>query len=128
MITVDFSTESRYPVDRETIRAKVVSKMEEAGIKDAKVSVTVVGTRKMRELSKKYLGNQELHEVLSFVYEDPGDDVPFVDPPESPVLGDVVVCFPEAVRLSGVQNKMVDQEIAYLVGHGCEHLLGKHHL
>lgn len=128
MVEVAILSESRYPVDKARVKKAVSEAIEAGGIKEAIVSVSVVGSRKMRELSSKYLKDELSHEVLTFVFEDPAKGAPFVNPPEGPViLGDVVVCFPEAVRMAEEENKMVDQEIDSLVVHGCGHLLGKHH-
>jgi len=88
---------------------------------EAEVCVAIVGTRKMAALHQKYQNLAGPTDVLSFPLEG-------VQYPDLVVrLGDVVVCYPVAVKEAGMKNKLVDDEIARLVEHGCLHLLGIHH-
>ena len=99
-----------------------------SGVAEAEVSVSVVGKRKMLELSKRYLKDEKLHDVLSFPFEDPGQGAPFVVPPDGILrLGEIVVCYPAAVAEAEQQNILVNESVLFLVRHGCEHLLGRHH-
>jgi rRNA maturation RNase YbeY len=128
MISVLINSESRYKFDRRRVRETVCEILGKEGIKDGEVSISVVGRRKTREISKKYLGCQEEHEVLSFCLEDPGTSDAFVMPPDGRLrLGDIILSYPDAVKMAREQNKMVDDEVIFLVAHGCEHLLGRHH-
>ena len=123
-------TESRYPVNRGAIRKGIyeVLAAEGLGNLDAQVSVFVCGSRKMKSLVDKHLGDNKVHEVLSFPFEDSKQGGAFADLPNKiRMLGDIIVSWPEVVRLAGENEKMVDDELAFLVGHGMEHLLGKHH-
>lgn len=130
MLRILIKTESRYPVNRKAIRKGVASVQEAEGLAnlDAEVSVLVCGSRKMKELSDKHLGDKKVHEVLSFAFEDPKNNRAFVNSPNKVLmLGDIIVSWPEVVRLAGEHDRLVDDELAFLVGHGFEHLLGKHH-
>ncbi len=123
-------TESRYPVNRGAIRKGIyeVLATEGLGNLDAQVSVFVCGSRKMKSLADKHLGDNKVHEVLSFPFEDSKHGEAFVAlPSETRMLGDIIVSWPEVVRLAGENDRLVDDELAFLVGHGMEHLLGKHH-
>lgn len=88
---------------------------------DAEVSVSVVGRRKMKALTDKYLKDGKEHEVISFPLEGG------VGPDEVLRLGDVVLCWPEVLLCAARDNSMVDAEVEKLTAHGVEHLLGKHH-
>ncbi|MBI3341999.1 rRNA maturation RNase YbeY [Candidatus Curtissbacteria bacterium] len=131
MLSVLIKVESRYPVNRKAIRQAVadVFQKEKIGNLSAEVSVIVCGARKMKELSTKYLGDDIDHEVLSFPLEDvTSNKGAFMGAPDDILrLGDVVVAWPEVVRLAGEKNVMIDEEMGFLVAHGVEHLLGKHH-
>lgn len=122
MIKVLVSTDPRYPVNRKVLRRAVLGVFEKEKISDisAEVSVAVVGRRKMKDLTSKYLGDGKVHEVLSFPIEGKGPD-------EVLRLGDVVLSWPEVLLAAARDNVMVDEEVEKLVVHGVEHLLGRHH-
>jgi len=125
MITVLFQTESHFPVNRKKIKDAVVAALHDEVHRDAEVSVSIVGDRRMRELNKKYRNLDATTDVLSFGMEDGGE---FIEPPDDVLrLGDIVVSYPQAVCEAREENTLVDDQIATLVLHGLDHLLGKHH-
>jgi len=66
-IAVLIFVESRYKVSRKRIKKvieSVIAKNEVTG--PVEISVAVVGDRKMRELSKKYKGEDKTRNILSF--------------------------------------------------------------
>lgn len=127
MIKVLISTDPRYPVNRKVLRKAVLGVFEREKIADipAEVSVSVVGRRKMKALTDKYLKDGRNHEVLSFPIEEAAG---FSKAPDEVLrLGDVVLSWPEVLLCAARDNVMVDEEVSMLVAHGVEHLLGKHH-
>ena len=81
--------------------------LTEQGIKQPVVlSLSVVGERKIRELEKKYFGEDKVTDVLSFSLDEVEND--------KLVLGDVVVCYPEAKRQALKFNRLLDDEILRL--------------
>ena len=131
MVKVEIFADSRYPINRKQVRKAVLDTLFKNKVTsgDIEVSVVVVGKRKMRELSKKYLGDEQDHEVLSFGYEDLGQMAKvFINPPDGYLrLGDIVLCWPELVILAAKDDVMVEDEVYMLTAHATEHLLGKHH-
>lgn len=138
MLSVLIHTDTRYPVNRKVIRKAVWETLDryKAGNLSAEVSVAVVGSRKMKELAEKYLGDGKAHQVLSFSFEDVSQvvkDLPvgrqgFVNPPDDILrLGEIVLCFPEVLGEASRDDMMVDDKFYELTAHGVEHLLGKHH-
>ena len=122
MTTVDIFSESRYKVDRDRIRQAIENCLLENHITThVELSVSIVGERKMKDLHEKYMETHETTDVLSFPLE--GTNYP----DDILRLGDIVVCYPVAVRQAGENNRLVDEEIDFLVDHGCRHLLGIHH-
>ncbi len=121
MITVDVLFRG-YLVDQDRIRRTVISALAAQGIMDkAEVSVVICGEQKMKQLHKKYMETYETTDVLSFPLEEqPGADGILH-------LGDVVVCYQVAVKQAGENGRSVDEEIDFLVDHGCKHLMGIHH-
>lgn len=117
--------ESRYRINRKRIKSVVEKVVRENEISSpVEVSVAIVGDRKMRDLSKKYKGDDKTHNVLSFSQTDgemmkPSDDLLR--------LGDVVISFPEVIREASEEEVYVDDKVDELVEHGLNHLLGLHH-
>jgi probable rRNA maturation factor len=127
MIRVLVTKQSNYPVKAPDIKKKLVIFLAKNGIvSDAEVSIAIVGEKKMLEVGAKYLKDKKLHNVLSFV---PGEvKGTFVDPPDGMIhLGEIIVCYPQAVRESVEENVLIDTRVYELVEHGALHLLGVHH-
>lgn len=129
MISVLFQTESHFPVDRKKIIGAVTAVLEKKVNAQTEVSITIVGDRRMRQLNKQYRQIDATTDVLSFPQNDPSQQTaPFVEAPDQILhLGDIIVSYPQAVAEAGEENKLVDDQITFLVLHGLEHLLGIHH-
>ncbi len=125
---VDVLVESRYPVNRGRIRGVVVKVLDAYGVKDAAVSVRIVGDRKMKGLNETYRKIASTTDVLSFPTEEvAGKAGEFVYPKEEPFpLGDVVISFPKALMQAMERDVLVDEEIDALIEHGVKSLLGYH--
>ena len=131
MVNVLIHTDSRYPVNRKIIRKaceETLKKNKAEGL-SAEVSVAVVGARKMKDLTKTYLGDNQKHEVLSFAFEDISQSGKgFVNVPDDILrLGEVVLCWPAVLSEASRDEVMVDDKVYELTSHGVEHLLGIHH-
>jgi probable rRNA maturation factor len=128
MIITNLFVGSRYPVDRKKIRRKVEEVLKKNNIERALLDVSIVGNRKIKELNEEKLKHQGTTDVLSFPQheKDQLEDFPLPNniPPH---LGDVVICFPEAVKNAKRYGKMVDEQICFYLEHGLMHLLGYHH-
>ena len=118
--------ESRYKINRKRIKSAVEKVIHGNEISSpVEVSIAIVGDRKMRELSRKYKGEDKTHNVLSFSQTD-GD--PIKSSTEDLLrLGDVVISYPEVIREASEEEKYVDDKVDELVEHGLLHLLGLHH-
>jgi probable rRNA maturation factor len=130
MITVLFQTASHYPVDRKKIKDALTRALEHQVTGDTEVSVTIVGDRQMRKLNKQYRQKDYPTDVLSFGFADPtvSGGSPFVDSPDDVLrLGEIVISYPQAVKVAREEDKMVDDTIVGLALHGLDHLMGKHH-
>ena len=133
MLDILIKSDTRYPVNRKIIRKAVTDTLakQEIGNISAEVSIAVVGKRKMKMLCDKYLGDGEIHEVLTFPFEEITQKVGrqgFVNPPGGQlVLGDVILCWPQVLNMAAFDDVLVDDEVYLLIAHGMEHLLGKHY-
>ncbi len=130
MVSIQFTSESHYPVNREKIVAALTDALTKKVKTDVEVSVSIIGDRKMKALNSQYRQKDYATDVLSFPQNDPSQPslATFVDPPDGKMyLGDIVVSYPQAVLEAAEENKLVDDMIVFLVLHGLEHLLGHHH-
>ena len=95
-IQVPIFVESRYKISRKKIRSLVENLLNMHGVAGkVEVSVAIVGDRKMRELSRKYKGEDKTRNVLSFSQTEGG---PNYSPSEALFLGDVVISYPEVIK------------------------------
>lgn len=126
MVKVSVVKQSNYPVGTAMIKKKLADFLVKNGIvSDAEVSVALVGEKKMTEVVSKYMKDRKLHNVLSFT---PGEVGNFVYPPDGKIhLGEIIVCYPVALREAKQTNSLIDDRVYELVEHGANHLLGIHH-
>jgi len=110
------------------IRERAKAVLLERGLDHIEVDVSIVGSRKIKELNESKLAHEGTTDVLSFPQHEKNQlhDFPL---PEGipPHLGDVVISFPEAVKTAKKFGKRVDQQICFYLEHGLMHLLGYHH-
>lgn len=125
-LVLDITADSRYQFDRKRVRAALEKVLKEQGMTEGtvKISLSVVGDRKIRELEQKYFHQDIVTDVLSFPLEE-GDTMP--EDEDGLNLGDIVVCYPQAKRQALQWNRLVDEEVEFLACHGLLHLLGIHH-
>ncbi len=84
------------------------------------VHVLLAGDRLMRRLNGRYRRRDYPTDVLAF------PPSPQTCPPIS-LLGDVVVCLPQAIRQARAAGHSVDAELTALLIHGLLHLCGYDH-
>jgi probable rRNA maturation factor len=124
-ISVLIFVESRYKVSRKRIKQVIshtLDKNEIGGV--VEVSIAIVGDRKMRELSKKYKGEDKTRNILSFSQTE-GESV--TAPHDVLRLGDIVLSYPQVINDAVRDEMLVDDKVDQLVEHGLMHLLGLHH-
>jgi len=128
MIHINLFVQSRYPVNRKLIRQRAILVLGENKMDHAQVDISIVGTRKIKDLNESKLKHEGTTDVLSFPQHERHkyNDFPM---PEGipPHLGDIVISFPAAVDNARRFGKKVDDQICFFVEHGLMHLLGYHH-
>ena len=127
MIKVNIVKQSSYPVSLPILKDKLRSFFKKNGIvSDAEVAVGIVGEAKMVDIGKDYLGDNKVHNVLSFTPDEAKEK--FVYPPDNIIhLGEIVVCYPIAFHEAQKENKLIGEKVYELIEHGALHLLGIHH-
>lgn len=117
--------ESRYKVNRKRIKLAISNLLSQQGVNSpVEISVAIVGDRKMRDLSKKYKGEDKTRNVLSFSLTEGAA----AESPKGVLrLGDIVISYPVAISEAVRDEVLVDDKIDELIVHGASHLLGLHH-
>ena len=124
-VQVSIFVESRYKVNRKRVRSLINNLLKKQGVAGkVEVSIAIVGDRKMRELSKKYKGEDKTRNILSFSQT---EGEPVKNPSSALFLGDVVISYPQVIREAAAEEVLVDEKIEQLVEHGIMHLLGINH-
>ena len=127
MISVFVKNQSKYSINSNKIKLALTTLLEQRGVvSKTKVSVAIVDEKKMLDISRKYLKDDKVHNVLSFTYDEVKEN--FVYPPDnSKYLGEIIVCYSKAKEEARVEGISTDDRIVDLVKHGALHLIGIHH-
>jgi probable rRNA maturation factor len=99
------------PADHDGLADLARRTLREEGAGPVELSVSLVSAGEMTELHRRFAGEAEATDVLSFTMDEEG------------LLGDVVIC-PE---VAAGQNPDIDAELRLLLVHGILHLLGYDH-
>ncbi len=132
MLRVNIIADTRYPVNRKTIRKAITDTLNSNKMLsgELEVSVAVVGKRKMGDLTEEYLKDGKSHEVFAFPLEEVTQETKsgFINSPDGILrLGDIVLCWPEVLVAASRDEVLVDDEVYTLTAHATEHLIGRHH-
>lgn len=119
---IQIYADSRYPIDRKKIRARVKSVLSSHQVVgQVQIEISVVGDRKMKFLNTKFRNISHTTDVLSFPLEGTND------PDDILRLGDIIVSWPQARSYAVRANQLISDVAADLIEHGLLHLLGIHH-
>lgn len=120
---------SEVPLSRREIRRirniarGILAKLENC--QKSELSILVVGEEEMVDLNRRYLGVDGPTDVLAFPQEEPHvHSCQWLDSTRDSLLGDVVVCFPFAVKQAEERGESTEDEMKALIAHGVLHLLG----
>lgn len=115
MITIEVSNEqSHLPLEDGRLRDAVQIVLERESVAHAEISLAVVDDPTIRQLHRKYLGEDEPTDVLSFVLERSG----------AGLEGEVVVSAETANRAARRFGWPAEDELLLYVIHGALHLVG----
>lgn len=90
--------------------------LERIGLPGCDLSVSLVGDDEISILNEEYFGKDRPTDVISFPMEEKARD--------GALLGDVVVCVPQAVRVAGENGLPMVEELSLYLIHGILHLAG----
>lgn len=82
------------------------------------ITVSFVSPKKIQKINQEMRGKSYTPAVLSFPYYDKTED--------GLLLGEVLICKPEARKLAKKNGVTLDEQINQLIVHGTKHILGVH--
>ena len=119
MSKVLIKSNSSYKFDRKYLRHKIDQYFKKEGLKEIELSLAFVGKRKMRQLNKTFRKLDKVSDVLAFAQEEPRLPIGVL------LLGDIVVCYPEAQKEAINYQEEIDAIIWDFVEHGLNRLTKK---
>ncbi len=115
----------------EAFRVEFADEIEAAGFEnEPEIGVTLVDDNTIRELNRDYRENDNVTDVLSFPQFEGHDDLldDLEDDVMSTLIGDVVICYDQALRQAEEYGTGLTREMLYLFVHSIEHLFGYDHM
>lgn len=107
---------SRYKVNRKLVKKTAEEILTSYDIpSNAILNIVFIGRKKMKTISAKYKQENVALPVLSFSYLD--------EFKPNNAIGEIFICFPQAVLLAAEREKKVDHIILQLIKHGIENIL-----
>ena len=112
-------------------QAADLSLKNEVGDLDAEVSLTIVDEDEIQNLNREYRGNDSVTDVLSFPMFESIEELKAElseGKREEILIGDVVICYEQAMRQAEEYETGSKRELLYLFVHSMMHLLGYDHM
>ncbi|MFN0147077.1 MAG: rRNA maturation RNase YbeY [Dehalococcoidia bacterium] len=125
-ISIEVTTEP--PPDLDVAALPVLAERVMAGeaVADGTaLAILLCDDNEIREMNRQFLGIDEPTDVLSF--PDEADDF-VVGMAQTPLLGDIALALPTAVRQAAEVGHSLDAEASHLLVHGILHLCGYDHV
>ena len=116
MIELQNSQES-LSIEEPSVTALCRFVLGQAGFAACDLSVSLIEDKEMIRLNDRYFGRRVPTDVISFPMEEKAVD--------GMLLGDVVVCVPQAMRAAAEMRVPVEEELSLYLIHGILHLLGQ---
>ena len=116
---INIVSSSRYKINRKLVKKTVEESLTSYGLpSNAVVNIVFVGKNKMKTIALKYKKEDVALPVLSFSY------INRIKTGESDnFLGEIFICYPQAVLLAAEREKKVDAIILQLIKHGISNIL-----
>ncbi len=105
------------PAAPERVEAAVRHVLAAEGVREAELSIALLGDDGIASLNQDYLGHEGPTDAISFALHEPGE----------PPLGDVYVGVDQARRQAEEYGATAEEEVLRLAVHGTLHVLGYEH-
>lgn len=128
---INFFSRSNYKLNRKIVAEKISSYLKKYGFTDKdSLNVIFIGRRKMREIAKKYKKEDSAFPILSFSHLWQNNNIKTQNFPSLPtderLIGEIFICYPQAVLLAAEREREVDTIIIELIKHGIENIISNH--
>lgn len=133
MIEVNYNAIDKLPTEENLIRVVVQKVLEEENIiEDVDVYITLTNNKEIHKINKEYREVDRPTDVLSFPMYDREEIYQLKKDYEKDnvekILGDIIVSVEKVREQAEEYGHSFERELAYLVTHGCLHLLGYDHM
>ena len=88
------------------------------------LNIVIVDKKRIQEINREYRNKDAVTDVISFAFEEVDD----VEYDNIRFLGEIYICYDRCVEQANEYGHSVKREFAFLLCHGCLHLLGYDHL
>ena len=124
MIDYKITNEYGYKNDYSYLDSLIKRIFKHEHIKNATLSIVLVGNEKIQELNKNYRGIDRITDVISFAFEET-DGLVYNN---MRALGEIYICIPRMIEQAQDYGHSEVRELAFLTCHGILHLLGYDHM
>lgn len=117
---VHIVSDPRYKLHSKKLKKSTEEYLAKKGISPEYVlNIIFVGKRKMRVIANTYKKEDVALPVLSFPYIKDSS----IGESEEKLLGEIFVCYPQALLLAAEREKRVDDTLANLIEHGIQTII-----
>lgn len=110
-------TSARYKVNKKELASYAQEVLSSYNISASNsINIAFVGKRKMKQIASKYKDENVALPVLSFPYMNNEK----VDGER--IIGELVICYPQAILLAAERSKTVDALMKQLITHGIQNM------
>jgi len=93
------------------------------------IDVSLVDDETIHTINRDYRKIDRITDVISFAFNDDKDPKDQInDPTVERMLGEILICLPQAKRQAAEIGNTLDRELSFLFVHGLLHLLGYDHM
>lgn len=114
---INITGSSRYKINKKSLRIFGDDLLVAKGISpESLLNIVFVGKRKMREIASTYKHEDVALPVLAFPYKEKTEDT-------ENFLGEIIICYPQAVLLAAERNKKVQDMMQQLIDHALKNII-----
>ena len=107
---------SRYQINRKSLKSYFVYLFDKYNVDPAGViNLVFMGKRKMKAIALSYKKEDVALPVLAFPYNEQASN--------ERLLGEIFICYPQAVLLAAHRNKKVEDVLKQLTEHGLKNII-----
>jgi len=124
-MTINFYSEirSKIPFVQKFINKIIAEVIKELKVKrNLEMTILLVNDKKIRDLNKKFRGQDKATDVLSFSQKEGGKII--LPKQAKDYLGDIIISYPQIKRQAQKFKHSIKKELALISIHGFLHLLG----